>query len=185
MNTGLIIKVLKVGVFLRGINPKWLACRKKLPEKCFAWRTKHLGEQVTVRRERKIMAEKIQRQALTWRHVGDCCYHDACAAFGCQVSCFVAAGLCISSCCSTLWTYRYLTFRCTLLVTYIGSAIAPIPASWLFDRVNSETAVHRLQPLWYSCLISVFSTYILQSGCFWIQLVFILGLGLASSRIHL
>ena len=82
------------------------------------------------------MAEKIQRQGLTWRHVGVVATMML-TLFSAVGIIFVAAGLC----------YRPVAshFGCqvsdvSLYVTcvYIGSAIAPVPASWLFDRMNPK-----------------------------------------------
>lgn len=121
------------------------------------------------------MTGKIERQGLTWRHVGvvatmmltlltavgivfiaaGLCYRPVAQHFGCQVS--------------------DVSFYITCV--YIGSAIAPIPASWLFDRVNSKV-------LFTVAAIMVTIPYLGLSvypaiWCFWIAGV-IIGLGLAT-----
>ena len=120
------------------------------------------------------MAEKIQRQGLTWRHIGvvatmmltlfsavgvvlvsaGLCYRPVAQHFGCQVSDVSLYVTCI----------------------YIGSTIAPIPAGYLFDRVNPKI-------LFSVASILVFVPYIGFSmypaiQMFWVA-GFIIGLGLA------
>ncbi len=80
------------------------------------------------------MAEKIERQGMTWHHFGvviTCMV----ALFTCVAMIFICAGLCYRPVaahfgCQVSDVSFYIT------CVYIGSTIAPIPASWLFERIN-------------------------------------------------
>lgn len=119
-------------------------------------------------------AEKIERQGLTWRHAATVLTMML-VLFSAVGIVFVAAGL----------TYRPVAqhFGCQvsdvslyITLTYIGSAISPIPASWLFDRVNSKL-------LFSIAAVMVFVPYIGFSMYSEIWMFypagFIIGLGLA------
>ncbi len=125
--------------------------------------------------EEKTMAEKIARQGLTWRHVGVVATMMLTLLTAVGII-FIAAGLCYRPVAQHFGVQvSDVSFYITCV--YIGSTIAPIPAGWLFDRMNPKL-------LFSIASIIVFVPYLGLSvypaiWCFWIAGV-IIGLGLAT-----
>ena len=120
------------------------------------------------------MSEKIERQGLTWRHLG--------VVFTCMVALFTCIAMVLV--CAGL-TYRPVAehFGCQvsdvsfyMTCVYIGSTIAPIPAGYLFERINPK--------VFFTCaLVLVVVPYFCNSLWPSIQMMqaggVVIGLGLA------
>jgi MFS family permease len=79
------------------------------------------------------MAEKIERQGLTWRHAG-VVFTCMVALFTCVAMIFICAGLCYRPVAEHFGVeVSDVSFYITCV--YIGSTIAPIPAARLFERI--------------------------------------------------
>lgn len=120
------------------------------------------------------MSDQIERQGLTWRHVGVVATMML-TLFSAVGIVFVAAGLCYRP---VAQHFGVETSAVSLYITfvYIGSAIAPIPAARIFERVNPKV-------MFTICAIMVAVPYIGLSMYPEIWMFypagFIIGLGLA------